>query len=439
MLKEVLALFGEGIRESLQRTMGDFLEATKGAKAESQLEDWERQKYGKALATNNAAERPFAVIKELLHSFPSMRLCFLSATSHSRVNGTFRVAEAGGKFQKTKHRVGVKAGAAMTSDPFLIQTIHTMTSIRDRNPGDLTKLWRQWELEDHLACSAHRQTRDANNLKEQMRLMEGRAERANTAHEVPLLVTVAELRRELLSCEGVKHRCVKMLKDQIDGRIKGRGFKYPTSAIGHNFRTRHGVLKKGPPEGKDEIAYLQELTEKMVAHDLEVGQISAAPVVRLARSLHLMCAKYTLAQSTTLKKELQEKMAKAATPVDDEMLVQLAAKYTGRLFYDYERDKITYRIEDIKCVANKRNMNPPCWEAECIPVELTAEGWSVPSKYLVHDSTGASAIKKKARVGFGLVELIGEAESPSPMPWVDLYISRHEDIVAKGLYRPAKE
>ena len=59
--------------------------------------------------------------------------------------------------------------------------------------------------------------------------MEGRAERANTAREVPLVVTVAELRRESLSCEGVKHRCVKMLKDQIDGRTKGRGFTRPTS------------------------------------------------------------------------------------------------------------------------------------------------------------------------------------------------------------------
>ena len=190
VLKEVLALFGEGIRESLQRTMGDFLEETNGAKAESQLEDWERAKYSKALATNNAAERPFAVIKELLHSFPSMRLCFLSAISHARVNGTFRVAEAGGKFHKTKHRAGVKAGAAMAADPGLTRGMHTMTSIRDTNPSDLTKLQRQWDHEDNLACAAHRQTRDANNLKEQMRLMEGRAERANTAREVPLLVTV---------------------------------------------------------------------------------------------------------------------------------------------------------------------------------------------------------------------------------------------------------
>jgi hypothetical protein len=86
-LKEVLALFGEGIQGPLKRTMGDFLESTNGKKAESKLKDWEREKCSKALATNNAAERPLAVMKELLHSFPSVRLCFLSAISHARVNG----------------------------------------------------------------------------------------------------------------------------------------------------------------------------------------------------------------------------------------------------------------------------------------------------------------------------------------------------------------
>ena len=112
-------------------------------------------------------------------------------------------------------------------------------------------------------------------------------------------------------------------------------------------------------------------------------------------------------------------MSAAATPVDDALLLQLTSKYKGRLFFDYERDKITYRIEDIKYVSNKKNINPPCWEAECIPVELTDDGWFVLKECLVTDSNGMSAIKKKAYVGFGLVELIGEQESPSPMPWVD--------------------
>jgi hypothetical protein len=41
ILKEILSLFGAGIHESLKRTiMGDFLEVTKGCKAQSELEPW---------------------------------------------------------------------------------------------------------------------------------------------------------------------------------------------------------------------------------------------------------------------------------------------------------------------------------------------------------------------------------------------------------------
>jgi len=356
------------------------------------------------------------------------------------VNGTFRVAESGGKYAKTKHREGVDAGAAITSDALLTKAIHDLTCIRSTNLGALTKEVRKWCLEDDVAAAKHRQDRDANKLKEEMRLMGGRAERANTAHEIGLLVTVLELQRELLACEGVQHRMLKVLKDQFDGRVGGRGFKYPATAIGKDFRSDHtGKLKKGPPQGRNEVEYLQGLVEKMMAYDLEVGQIAAAPVVRLARNLPSICAQYTLARSTNLKTELQEKMSAAATPVDDALLLQLTSKYKGRLFFDYERDKITYRIEDIKHVSNKKNINPPCWEAECIPVELTDDGWFVLKECLVTDSNGVSAIKKKAYVGFGLVELIGEQESPSPMPWVGLYISRREDIVARGLCRSSKK
>ena len=39
VFKEVIALFGEGIHESLRRTLGDFLDATGGAKANSKLQD----------------------------------------------------------------------------------------------------------------------------------------------------------------------------------------------------------------------------------------------------------------------------------------------------------------------------------------------------------------------------------------------------------------
>lgn len=379
-------------------------------------------------------------MKELLHQFPNMRLCLLSAISHAKVNGTFRVAEGGGKYAKTKEKVGVKAGAAITADPVLSKAIHGLTSLRAANLGPLTKLVRKWQLEDDKEASAKRQKHSENKTKEQIRLASDRADRANTAHEVKLLVTKDSLRGELLACEGIKKQCLIILKQQFDGRVCGRGFLYPETAIDMDFRSDHTrKLKKGPPAGREEVAYMQELIEKMIEYDLAVGQVEARPVVKLARILHSISVPHTMARSIDLKKELLDKLSEAAAPIDDELLLQLIASYKGRLLYDYERDKKTYRIDDIMYVANKNNLNWPCWEATCIPVELSPDNvWSVPSVHLVKGSSGAAVIKKKAFVGFGLVELIGEAEIPTPMPWVDLYIARHEDLQASGKYRTQK-
>ncbi len=110
-------------------------------------------------------------MKELLHQLPNMRLCLLSAISHAKVNGTFRVAEGGGgEYVKTKEKVGVKAGAAITADPFSSKAIHGLTSLRVANLGSLTKLVRKWQLEDDKEASAKRQKHSENKTKEQIRL-----------------------------------------------------------------------------------------------------------------------------------------------------------------------------------------------------------------------------------------------------------------------------
>ena len=66
---EVLKLFGEGIQESLARTMGDYLEATGGVLANSTKSEWEKDVASRMLSTNNAAEGPFAVIRAFLHMY----------------------------------------------------------------------------------------------------------------------------------------------------------------------------------------------------------------------------------------------------------------------------------------------------------------------------------------------------------------------------------
>ena len=47
--------------------MGDYLDATKGAKANSQHSEKDEARANACICTNNPAERPFAVIKALAH------------------------------------------------------------------------------------------------------------------------------------------------------------------------------------------------------------------------------------------------------------------------------------------------------------------------------------------------------------------------------------
>ncbi len=96
-LMEVLHLLGEGIHDSLTRTMGDFLDATDGTKANSKLNSNEKARCEHLLSHNNDSERPFAVMKAIKHTYPSMKLLCLSQLAHARVNGTYRNPKGPGK------------------------------------------------------------------------------------------------------------------------------------------------------------------------------------------------------------------------------------------------------------------------------------------------------------------------------------------------------
>jgi hypothetical protein len=63
ILLEVLQLFGLAIHTSLERTMGNYLNATDGIFRNDLRPDWQLDMVSKLLCTNNPAERPFAVAK----------------------------------------------------------------------------------------------------------------------------------------------------------------------------------------------------------------------------------------------------------------------------------------------------------------------------------------------------------------------------------------
>ncbi len=87
ILIEILGLFGQAIKTLLERTMGKYLESTGGLYRNSLREDWELEKVAKLLAHNNAAERPFAVVKAYLDCFPTMKLSTLANYSLALTNG----------------------------------------------------------------------------------------------------------------------------------------------------------------------------------------------------------------------------------------------------------------------------------------------------------------------------------------------------------------
>jgi hypothetical protein len=119
MMKKVLGLFGKGIVTSLEYTMKNYLSQTDGSLQSGTREQWEKEKCKNMLSHNNAAERPFAILRAYKQLYPSLSLANLSKLSQSIVNGTHR----------PRHN-GLSAGIALTADPVLRHCVSQLCSVR---------------------------------------------------------------------------------------------------------------------------------------------------------------------------------------------------------------------------------------------------------------------------------------------------------------------
>ena len=101
VLREVVALFGEGMQEPLHFTANHgglpCLEVTDDKFRMSNMKEWEKGLASKLRSDNNPAERPFAVAKALLHVFPCMTIANLGRLDHARANGTLKLASTNGR------------------------------------------------------------------------------------------------------------------------------------------------------------------------------------------------------------------------------------------------------------------------------------------------------------------------------------------------------
>ncbi len=157
IFKEILSLFGQAIKTSLERTMGKYLQSTGGIYRNDLREEWELEKVSKLLAHNNAAERPFAVVKAYLNSFPTMKLSTLANYSLAITNGSHHAAGTIGKSTNTKLRIPKPAGIAVTSPAVLKQAVTKLCGVRRVLPGLVTALLRAKYAKDSFDADTRRQ------------------------------------------------------------------------------------------------------------------------------------------------------------------------------------------------------------------------------------------------------------------------------------------
>jgi hypothetical protein len=154
-LRKVLRLFGEGIHESPERTMGHYLSRTNGKFQNSNLAEKARKMASKIISHNNWAERPFAVAKALAHQRPSMSLSHLFSLAHARVNGTCRSPTAERNDKKRKKRTMERPGAAVMAHPAAKTAVAKLCCIRSASLGGVVKMRRELRDIDIRAAWAH--------------------------------------------------------------------------------------------------------------------------------------------------------------------------------------------------------------------------------------------------------------------------------------------
>ena len=422
VLREVFAIFGESIHESLGRTMSEYLESTNGACRTSNLNDWEKDLTKQLRSDNNPAERPFAVMKDLQHKYPSMSLVNLGRLSQARVNGTFRIGSEGGKTKKTKMRI-VEDGVAMRAHPKLRQAVTRLCSVKRYSLGLVTQMVRGHVKHDEAADAARRKEDRSKLIQDKVRVARSKAEQLEAAQETSTC-SMAGLLVHLKGLEGQKGNTIKFLKSQFKARVTGRGWKYET--INAEYRGISGKLKMTPPSGRDEVEYLTSLLKLMIAEDLRSDHaaeaVSAKSAVR--RYDHI-----SPLHTSLWSKEAQEAMVKIhedlAKPVDDPLLLELIKAYKGKLLLDFDdnvQPNRTYKVLDVQF---DDKGGSAYWEATCAEVRQGTDGnWAIPPEHYVH--VGEERIVNPKLLWGVILVCLKDPDNPVKKPYADEYIMAHQ-------------
>lgn len=430
VLRELLSLFGDAIQESFARNIADYLEATNGRLANSKLSEPDKKRKAELLCHNNAAERTFAVFRSMLQRYPSMSLRCAATISFARLNGTFKMKEI-----KNGETIS-EAGTALTADPVLQAAVSELCSVREKSEGFVTLLRRSAHKLDKEAGDIHRKRKREADKGREIEKARKKAATTNAASEVHLVKTKKELRDRIMACAGKISTTKAFLKTQISSRIQ-IGNQYPISAVPATFRKESGNQKirltKPSHYNGDELSYLKDLAERMVAYDAKHSMPSEGVKLDLIRSVPVLSEKYASMRSKRLRADLKVKMETLAAAKDDPLLLQLLEEYKGKLLFvndDAAWPSQTFRVANVQFYQGKGAYHDS-WEATCEPVEMCTQGsWRVPSKYLVPGGD-PPVVMHQYLYGVELVSL-EDHENPKRNPSVDEYIALHEGRAASS-------
>ena len=364
VMKKVLSIMGKSIHTSLHRTLSHYLEVYDGDLAPSKQTDAEAALTSKLKCENDTAERCFAVLRDLHKRFPSMSLQNLMGVSLARLNKTFKSADR-----------NFAGGIAVTSDPILVQLIHTMCSVRAHSLGAIAKIYRMFQADDFLASAEHMAAHEQAKVDKGIRLASFRANKTNAANEVVLCETEARLEAELTACGKFKKAKVDFLKSQATGRIN-RGRTYPTVPM--QYRQKNGKKVKVTPPKDAEVEYLKGLVLFMMSYDSshahEGEEEDDVVCTGYLRSLPPISLANTFKTSMQHRGALDKKIAEKVEAVDDPVLLKFVVKdYRGKLLYDDDSDG-HYILTEANLVEWAKHQ---CWSATSAPVENKSGHWVV--------------------------------------------------------------
>jgi hypothetical protein len=275
--------------------MGKYLRSTGGIYRNELRSEWELEKVAQLLSHNNAAERPFAIAKAYLKSFPTMKLSTLANFALALTNGTHRPAGTQGKTKKTKARATPPAGIAVTSPAVLKVAVTKFCGVRVIKPGTVTQLLRELNTVNVVRADELRRANQKAELDRKARQHSNKSIVHNRNMEEELVGSKANVEAHLAALGNATGASLNYLKRQFDARVawaSSNDWNYPS--IGPNFRTKDGKkLKKTPSNGEDKVSYLKSLVVQMIKADsrrrqqtvvepLLTGLVRKNPVINLA-------------------------------------------------------------------------------------------------------------------------------------------------------------